>query len=118
MAYEMRISDWSSDVSSSDLLIARGGRIGLGDGRLAQVQQAAVAGRVAPLHGQHFARLHAADEDLAPRARHAAVQPFGVEHIGAQGDLQIGRASCRARVCKYVENPEGVVYLKKKKKHK
>src|SRR3546814_3615227 len=63
-AYEMRISDWSSDVCSSDLLDDVHGR-----------------------HRQTGAIDHAAD---------VAFERHVVEVV------QIGRASCRERVCQYV----------------
>src|SRR3546814_8999027 len=76
-AYEMRISDWSSDVCSSDL--AGGARhqaeaddvhlLARGDQRSA--------------HGEH---------------RH----PQQVEPSQPSGHAEIGRASCRERVCQYV----------------
>src|SRR3546814_2459167 len=70
-AYEMRISDWSSDVCSSDLICQRGN----GD---------------------------AADQ-VRRQPRHDA-QVLADEH-GDTGSLyldEIGRASCRERVCQYV----------------
>src|SRR3546814_3920515 len=69
-AYEMRISDWSSDVCSSDLRLRRL----LCPRRLAD----------APVELSRRARDHraAADDRAAP--------------------AQIGRASCRDRVCQYV----------------
>src|SRR3546814_8033947 len=80
-AYEMRISDWSSDVCSSDLLSGNQAvAAGLGD-------QDAGAGRVAL--------------DLL-------AQPIdmGLEGVGRDPGIvapdQIGRASCRERVCQYV----------------
>src|SRR3546814_1586670 len=55
-AYEMRISDWSSDVCSSDLLLApyaRGGKIGLfggaGVGKTVLIQE--LINNVAKTHG-------------------------------------------------------------------
>src|SRR3546814_7844968 len=70
-AYEMRISDWSSDVCSSDL-----------------------------------ARTVGEPELVARDMRH---RPGGVAigaEVGAAGGVdrreQIGRASCRERVCQYV----------------
>src|SRR3546814_10139446 len=78
-AYEMRISDWSSDVCSSDL----------SDG-IAQldrdVERAAIG-------------LDLLIDDIEPGA--------GIEHViehertGQQAG-EIGRASCRERVCQYV----------------
>src|SRR3546814_6446081 len=65
-AYEMRISDWSSDVCSSDLLAAgHHGRVSFGHAKLLK--------KLVHLR----IRLHV--------------------HPG-----EIGRASCRERVCQYV----------------
>src|SRR3546814_3844542 len=77
-AYEMRISDWSSDVCSSDLACqaARAVLRGLGP---------SVGGVV-----------------LVGALGQRAGQPV---HIGDGGEMlghQIGRASCRERVCQYV----------------
>src|SRR3546814_1290130 len=74
-AYEMRISDWSSDVCSSDL---RGQR------------EAGEAGH------EHAA----AAEDVAEPA--AGDQHHGIGQAIGGDDEQIGRASCRERVCQYV----------------
>src|SRR3546814_8138578 len=68
-AYEMRISDWSSDVCSSDLGVQLG------------------------------------HQGLHERARGGERKhPAGVrqEQQGSQPPQQIGRASCRERVCQYV----------------
>src|SRR3546814_5428738 len=86
-AYEMRISDWSSDVCSSDLMTdaeaARGTReAAVGDERHRLAQALAVDGGG---RGQHLA--HAG----------AALRP-----LVADDDHEIGRASCRERVCQYV----------------
>src|SRR3546814_9257143 len=83
-AYEMRISDWSSDVCSSDLapqLLAlrmpeRGARTHVVEAE--QVQLDAEPAVVALL------RLVAAPQERVQRG------------------LEIGRASCRERVCQYV----------------
>src|SRR3546814_6862020 len=72
-AYEMRISDWSSDVCSSDL-------------------------RVRPLEHHTDALAVRHEVNLAPVHRtviHAQVP------ARAHAD-EIGRASCRERVCQYV----------------
>src|SRR3546814_8770701 len=76
-AYEMRISDWSSDVCSSDL--ARG-----------------AAERRLRVIGDSFQVGAAADEhDLTPdRADEMQILERPAD--------QIGRASCRERVCQYV----------------
>src|SRR3546814_985755 len=78
-AYEMRISDWSSDVCSSDLQDMR-----------AQRPDAVVA-------------LPAALGDQRVRLAHQHAGAAAVErdpHHTAR--RQIGRASCRERVCQYV----------------
>src|SRR3546814_1810913 len=82
-AYEMRISDWSSDVCSSDLSIAMlDASRPLGDG--AGLQLRAMAS-LDPLMGKRgYPILFASGET-------------------ANGEpLKIGRASCRERVCQYV----------------
>src|SRR3546814_1376771 len=72
-AYEMRISDWSSDVCSSDL----GGR---GDPRRGRGGDVRYRDR----------RLQDRDSRAAPARRWIGNEP------------KIGRASCRERVCQYV----------------
>src|SRR3546814_2011900 len=68
-AYEMRISDWSSDVCSSDLR-----------GESEHRMKAARCREQAAQRGKHDKRHHA--------------------RLGQRE--QIGRASCRERVCQYV----------------
>src|SRR3546814_6478649 len=75
-AYEMRISDWSSDVCSSDLFLML--FIGLLD------QWHARAAR-------HMVHPHLAGAERAT----------GGEMLLGDEE-QIGRASCRERVCQYV----------------
>src|SRR3546814_5013461 len=70
-AYEMRISDWSSDVCSSDLRISEW-RADIGDAVRA---------------GDLLAVISEPEVDQAV--------------LEAQA-MQIGRASCRERVCQYV----------------
>src|SRR3546814_18129528 len=82
-AYEVRISDWSSDVCSSDLLPLRRRR---GGGK-------ALAMGLQPA-----------------RQRDALHQRVGRR----QGGGEIGRASCRDRVCQYVALAVVGVALKKK----
>src|SRR3546814_10301077 len=90
-AYEMRISDWSSDVCSSDLQP----RHRLDDG---------VAGhdRDAPLLRR---ALDAGEAGLRPEIDDRAHLDSGIgqieRHAVAVG-IEIGRASCRERVWKYV----------------
>src|SRR3546814_6878056 len=82
-AYELRISDWSSDVCSSDLVLA-GGPLG--------IMQACMDAVVPYLH-----------------ERKQFGQPIGAFQLmqGKLADMyttmnaEIGRASCRERVCQY-----------------
>src|SRR3546814_8261528 len=88
-AYEMRISDWSSDVCSSDLLSFRY-REGAGDAPLGTaLHRIAVrpARRAAPV-------------DRRAPAVEVDHQPPAAQIVAALA--QIGRASCRERVCQYV----------------
>src|SRR3546814_6122481 len=90
-AYEMRISDWSSDVCSSDLLMQ--------DIQAFEVQIAAVH----DVDGTSFRQQQVEDTDIAlfavadvDKGRDGATQ------VEQRVQLEIGRASCRERVCKYV----------------
>src|SRR3546814_7178497 len=76
-AYEMRISDWSSDVCSSDLPVLLLGIDGERD---------AAPRRLRRERFQHLGKR-----------RHASVI---LRDFVAR--MQIGRASCRERVCQYV----------------
>src|SRR3546814_5035602 len=82
-AYEMRISDWSSDVCSSDLL------------------------RAHLVERRELHRTGVLDFDDVPtelRLHRQCGQAFagiGQRRAGGLGE-QIGRASCRERVCQYV----------------
>src|SRR3546814_4136442 len=69
-AYEMRISDWSSDVCSSDLKRKRGWGEGVSGCR----------------------------ENPGP---HPALRA-SLSRCAGEGLVEIGRASCRERVCQYV----------------
>src|SRR3546814_994167 len=74
-AYEMRISDWSSDVCSSDL---------------------DAAGALHHQGQQHFGGLrHLHLLDLADAGEYRLRR-------GRRAQGKIGRASCRERVCQYV----------------
>src|SRR3546814_4744658 len=90
-AYEMRISDWSSAVCSSDLCP------NCGTGRLA-------------LRGGRFGPFIACSNYPECKYTRKFAQPGGTENGGDNGpetlgtdpDSEIGRASCRDRVCQYV----------------
>src|SRR3546814_12687102 len=95
-AYEMRISDWSSDVCSSDLVQKF---FGVARARSRLHAEAAVSANLAlPLLGRAF-RMGGICPALSrePNARRR-IRPFRA----AIGAVQIGRASCRAGVCQYV----------------
>src|SRR3546814_5305362 len=110
-AYEMRISDWSSDVCSSDLLrpdpegVIRALRsIGFAsvatDGDC-DVEQ--MAGQ--PLHVVQRRHVHAPLE-IDVRAAHLwqadSRGRYAVRAQDVRVGREIGRASCRERVCQYV----------------
>src|SRR3546814_4318968 len=91
-AYEMRISDWSSDVCSSDLTAMAIDHVDhLGDVTLRQQTIGDVEGDI------RVARKKLADHHAA-WGRLDNNRDILVVRI----DRQIGRASCRERVCQYV----------------
>src|SRR3546814_3379557 len=84
-AYEMRISDWSSDVCSSDLLVIRSySKEGLMATQVRETaQQDALAGWSLPAWTYRDPEFFALELDRVFRPK-------------------IGSASCRERVCPYV----------------
>src|SRR3546814_20298526 len=106
-AYELRISDWSSDVCSSDLetdlFAAHAGAAVLVQRRQRRTVQpyAAVARQVQPRH---------------PRQQRALARAGGADdgHGFTVRDIELGRASCTARVCQYVYILVVPLSLKKK----
>src|SRR3546814_4421543 len=88
-AYEMRISDWSSDVCSSDL---RAMRRALRHG-------VEVGPQIAAFAAQYVVDLRDVGVELLAVAGPAHGEP-GV--AAAHRGLEIGRASCRERVCQAV----------------
>src|SRR3546814_9838793 len=106
-AYEMRISDWSSDVCSSDLGIERVSVdrtrglvviafVGHPFGGAKDVAEAL------PYLGAEHGDIHIAVAGLV----NARGDAGGVVVAGGCGDFavdqEIGRAACRERVCRYV----------------
>src|SRR3546814_8051390 len=90
-AYEMRISDWSSDVCSSDLLVMEDpADLGVGlagrSPRIGTLEQDAEL-----VTGQDLVPEQC--REIPPGARPITLDEF----VG-----KIGRASCRERVCQYV----------------
>src|SRR3546814_2475400 len=78
-AYEMRISDWSSDGCSSDLYGAGAAAFALGAERV-------------------IARLLGSGSVTAPFVDHFRASQSRYDYFWEE----IGRASCRDRVCQYV----------------
>src|SRR3546814_8537345 len=121
-AYDMRISDWSSDVCSSDL----NHRVEIGKRPEHRVDVAVIGDVIAEIgHGRGIDgrkpdRIHAEIDQMIKPPRDAAqitdtvaigilTRP-GIYLVDAtafpptlrHASLQIGRASCRERVCQYV----------------
>src|SRR3546814_9552319 len=88
-AYEMRIRDWSSDVCSSDLLkIVRGGVfLGTFFPRDQKIACLAAAGAIA------------GDQDQVRARQRRSVERDRAINRQDGGSVEIGRASCRERVC-------------------
>src|SRR3546814_1564506 len=118
-AYEVRISDWSSDVCSSDLekgVKAIGMSADLLDLESYQkIQDQAVAELAAPdiaiynLDPPPPGTFADVTEEMLAQAYHSVVLCYAwmlrvvLPHMQAQRwGREIGRASCRARVCPYV----------------
>src|SRR3546814_11553650 len=103
----MRISDWSSDGCSSDLTaftrFLEDGRVCLSNNAAERALRGIALGRKSWLFcgsdrgGQRAAVMYS----LIATARLNDVDP--------QAWLEIGRASCRERVCKYVKISVGAV---------
>src|SRR3546814_2126041 len=84
-AYEMRISDWSSDVCSSDLLDAmRASALEICSNEKGFLKSTAMQDTIALVDD---------DRNILTSVSIA---------LEAEGFKEIGRASCRERVCKYV----------------
>src|SRR3546814_4465530 len=94
-AYDMRISDWSSDVCSSDLLTEVLEGAGLADvGMLVRILDVRdVDGEIGDVVVDAQERREAAGFQKIPRLGQRRQQ---------RALVQIGRASCRERVCQYV----------------
>src|SRR3546814_3274476 len=92
-AYEMRISDWSSDVCSSDLKTA-----GYTPGMELHAKYTLIAEGVRGSLAQLIMERFDLRRDCGPQTYGLGVKELW-EIDPAQ---QIGRASCRERVCQYV----------------
>src|SRR3546814_1822976 len=91
-AYERRISDWSSDVCSSDLPRRAVEREGIAQpvARRGERSRRPLAQRQ-----RRAAVAHRADAEIERLWRARRYPPFDEQR-------KIGRASCRERVCQYV----------------
>src|SRR3546814_10508088 len=90
-AYEMRISDWSSDVCSSDLLAIQAfDHDATGDAKPAPELHGGIDHPLGRLGGVHLGH------------RGLAGDAVGAAILGPGGAVETGRASCRDRVCQYV----------------
>src|SRR3546814_16463671 len=98
-AYEMRISDWSSDVCSSDLTMAEDVK-SFGDLKTTLIKQKEPDTQAETGDGTQ-------NRDAQGRAYATGRRKDAV--------AQIGRASCRERVCQYVVISVVAVSLQKKK---
>src|SRR3546814_7905669 len=98
-AYEMRISDWSSDVCSSDLPRQRRdlARMVHADFKNAEFR-----------FDRHTSERERHTPEIVIGERRSMCRPLlGQDHAQrffctGLTDAEIGRASCRERVCKYV----------------
>src|SRR3546814_18074545 len=99
-AYEMRISDWSSDVCSSDLHDVHG--------KADNQHRCPLLLPVGPGCDGSGHREQSGQRDADRQYP---------QHRGGVGE-QIGRASCRERVCQYVSISVVAVSLKKKQRVK
>src|SRR3546814_15555245 len=111
-AYEMRISDWSSDVCSSDLsqVVAEPDDVAMLPAAIIEVMLPIVVAK-----DELVDRLRAIVEGIDQRLADGVLErPLGtvadrdadaaelVVRLDVVGAEEIGRASCRASVCQYV----------------
>src|SRR3546814_7416998 len=93
-AYEMRISDWSSDVCSSDLFAG----VPPISNTLPGFTSKAWFGMFGPA-GMSPERVKQLNAAVVEGAKHSTFIDL-MTHGG--GEVEIGRASCRESVCQYV----------------
>src|SRR3546814_13536775 len=108
-AYEMRISDWSSDVCSSDLTRDRRHR------RRRFLEESQSAGRAGRMTAAGVETIDYPFVRLAFYGALATITLNDPERLNAMGDEmaeELGRATCRDRVCQYVYISGVAVQLK------
>src|SRR3546814_1766828 len=88
-AYEMRISDWSSDVCSSDLK------------QIVDAQALVPGGKVGVVAAAGAAGVGEDEDALVIVHERGRLREIGGRRPVLDGK-EIGRASCRERVCQYV----------------
>src|SRR3546814_13841538 len=93
----MRISDWSSDVCSSDLVHLRAELIITVVGQQLEITRQSVARLELDAFGGQFARL---GDDVVRQIEYTV--PFLDVESRDRDQREIGSASCRERLCKYV----------------
>src|SRR3546814_14974102 len=111
----MRISDWSSDVCSSDLQVGPQGEFLADDGaeRVGRGELGDDAGVFQ--RGDDFGALYRLAHGFGQYLHGFARRVGGCQQYeGVVGLQEIGRASCRERVCQYVYISVVAVSLKKK----
>src|SRR3546814_13762046 len=113
----MRISDWSSDGCSSDLSI-QAGDLNLALRSLEQ-HDLDLAERTDPLVlglalGGTAQGEHSEARGLLGQLLQAAPRETQRHRVGHARALELGRATCRERVCPYGQISGVAVYLKKK----
>src|SRR3546814_1013951 len=97
----MRISDWSSDVCSSDLFNVDVGQPQLNARPLQPVQDTSVAQGLDSL-GNLFVDTGRAVKGAVVAGATNTANANNERILGSIQQNQIGRASCRERVCQYV----------------
>src|SRR3546814_18131437 len=105
-AYEMRISDWSSDVCSSDLQGPVKFLQHVGDTFITLMTAANIglAHAMRPILPGIAAcgQNHQREQSGRRQAERLAFHEFDLNDAAGLGKLQLGRASCRVSLCQYV----------------
>src|SRR3546814_12065832 len=124
-AYEMRISDWSSDVCSSDLQVGGGHQDECSHGEHAEPKLRGCLPTGERCKRCAEDRPHRAQRPfgagvagLAGRPQpvaHPGLPLAGIPRTGAPPPAETGRATCRARVCPSADLLTVPVHLTKKK---
>src|SRR3546814_20869043 len=107
----MRISDWSSDVCSSDLLDVSLEKAKIGPELLESLGKGLNNLAESAKKMNTLSDAAVATNDYAKNVQSASKS---LSEMNKSYD-EIGRESCRERVCQYVEIPVVAVSLKKKK---